>query len=183
MECGATIVCKLLHVNCLHYAKATAGYEPEQSRFLVNALFRAGLQRGWNVEPFRHFVGSTRSGDRTCGKRLVASPVLGPISNAGRKLQTRYRMCLGGVRTHVGVSACQRKLVGEASSFARFLRSKAGRFAYMDFATSQATPLQSPGSPIRRYADTASFVLAATPHCGLLWKFSLLFSLRPRLRT
>ena len=124
MECGATIVCKLLHVNCLHYAKATAGYEPEQSRFLVNALFRAGLQRGWNVEPFRHFVGSTRSGDRTCGKRLVASPVLGPISNAGRKLQTRYRMCLGGVRTHVGVSACQRKLVGEASSFARFLTKK-----------------------------------------------------------
>jgi hypothetical protein len=49
-------------------------------------------------------------------------------------------MCLGGVRTHVGVSACQRKLVGEASSFARFLRSKAGRFAYMDCGTLQGTP-------------------------------------------
>jgi hypothetical protein len=40
----------------------------------------------------------------------------------------------------LGASACQRKLVGEASSFARFIRSKAGRFTYMDCATSQGTP-------------------------------------------
>jgi hypothetical protein len=49
---------------------------------------------------------------------------------------------------------------GEASRFAPVSRrSEAGRFAY-----------KSPPSPTRRYADTASFVVAASPRyviCGL----------------
>src|SRR5208337_1044620 len=46
----------------------------------------------------------------------------------------------------------------------RFSRSKAGRFAPMDFADLASTPLQSSGSPTPR---PVSFVVVATSRCGL----------------
>src|ERR1700751_3628599 len=65
-------------------------------------------------------------------------------------------MGLGGVRPQVGVSACQRKLVGEASSFARFLRSKAGGLHGLRDVARNAPPTPAPFRPQKAFADNGT---------------------------